>query len=93
MGNALSFARVLLLTCVTVLLIISCGDKGPTSVVDPPDDASAPSAPNLVSPSNSASNLPSVITLRWAEVDEAEAYNLQVSKSSDFSNFVLKNNI
>lgn len=93
MGNASYFARVLLLTIVTLLLVISCGDKGPTSVDDPPDDASVPSAPSLVYPANSASNLSSVVKLRWTEVDEAEAYNLQVSKSSDFTNIVFKNKI
>ncbi|WP_340105445.1 FISUMP domain-containing protein [Rhodohalobacter sp. 8-1] len=47
MSNALSFARVLIFTCVTLLLVISCSDKSPTSVVEPPDDASVPTAPTV----------------------------------------------
>ena len=40
MGNVLPSVKVYLLICVSIFLIISCGDKSPTSVTVDPDKGS-----------------------------------------------------
>ncbi|VAX23951.1 hypothetical protein MNBD_IGNAVI01-1220 [hydrothermal vent metagenome] len=45
----------------------------------------------LISPDNGASNLPATVTLKWNKVEEANKYNLQVSKDEAFTDLVYNN--
>jgi len=86
----------------TLLLLISfiiifngCG--GDDNPVGPPNEpetpqATTPSTPSLISPINSSDNHPSILTLEWEEVTEANSYSLQISTNSDFSSFFLNEN-
>ena len=53
---------------------------------------SAPLLPALVSPADSAKNVPITASLAWSITEKATAYHLQVSTLSDFSNPLIDKN-
>lgn len=48
-----------------------------------------PVSPDLLTPSNDATDVPTSLSLEWAEPDHANTFEVQVSLNSDFSNLVL----
>ena len=50
---------------------------------------SSPGAPNLISPPNNANSLPLSQDLTWSKINNATAYNIQVSLDPAFGSFVV----
>lgn len=69
------------------LLLLLLFTVGLAACITETEDPALP-APNLVSPSNDTTNAPLEIALRWAAVQDAESYVVQVSEREDFTTIV-----